>query len=152
MGDFALLWKMPLTERCLRRPLSVPQVWPWVSSGDQCPVSPHLWRIKRDMAGWKEGEGETMLGTYQIQRVNALTIGMWLTCVCVCVCAYGLCGICMYVYSWIDGVLGGKSGVMSNLVSPAVLSPLTGGRWGHGACMSLGSAVPSLNFRRQIQC
>lgn len=61
-------------------------------SGLTCEELTEIW------SGWKEGKGETVLVTYQIQRVNTLTIGMWLTCVCVCM-GFGA-SACMYILGW----------------------------------------------------
>lgn len=91
---------------------SVPQVWPWAFSRDQCHVSPQLWRISRDgeqMRG--KGKRDSSWHVSDVQRIYALTIGTWLTCVC----ARAIWDV--YMYSWVGGVLeeGWQLGVMANL-------------------------------------
>ena len=134
---------------------SVPRVWPWASSGDQCHVSPQLWRIKGEMeSGWEERERER-------DSACVLCSKAWcplLKALDWHVCVHGLHGTYMYIPGWMDGVFGeggaggATVGVMANLASRRFLISLTGRRWEHGAFMSLGSAVLSLSLRRGIRC
>lgn len=97
--------------------MSVPRVWPWASSRDQCHVSPQLWRIKRETwSGWEERGRDSTWHVSYVQSLDALTIGTWLTRVCAWVIWD------MYVYSWSwawmgDVLWGVIEGVMTNLAS-----------------------------------
>lgn len=96
----------------------VPRVWPWAFSRDQCHVSPQLWRIKRETeSGWEERERDSTWHVSYVQRLDALTIGTWLTCVCAT--------WDVYVYSWSWGWMDGVGWVWW-----LILIPLTGKRWG----------------------